>query len=64
MQELTYSIIRPNLKIMDIEECIEVQTKGINNIFNKMVTENFPNIKKVLSIQVQKASRPPNRLDK
>jgi hypothetical protein len=40
-----------------------VQAKGICNIFNKIITENFPNLKKVLPIQVQEASRTPNRLD-
>jgi hypothetical protein len=34
MQELTDSIKRPNLKIMGIEEGVEVQEKGIQNIFN------------------------------
>jgi hypothetical protein len=40
-----------------------VQAKGICNIFNKIVTENFPTLKKVFPIQVQKASRTPNRFD-
>jgi ribosomal protein L39E len=40
-----------------------VQAKGICNIFNKIITENFPNLEKELSIQVQKASRTPKRLD-
>jgi hypothetical protein len=44
MQELTNSIKRLNLRIMGIEEGEEVQAKGIHNIFNKIVTENFPNI--------------------
>jgi archaeosine-15-forming tRNA-guanine transglycosylase len=43
MQELNESIKRPNLRIMGIEEGEEVQAKGISNIFNKTVTENFPN---------------------
>jgi hypothetical protein len=47
---------------MGIEE--EVQAKGIHNIFNKIIAESFPNLKKVLPILVQKASRTPNRLDK
>jgi hypothetical protein len=63
MQELIDSIKRPNPRIMGIEEGEEVQAKGICNIFNKITTENFPNIKKVLPIQVQEASRTPNRLD-
>jgi hypothetical protein len=29
---------------MGIEEGEEVKTKGIHNIFNKMITENFPNV--------------------
>jgi hypothetical protein len=32
-------------------------------MFNKIITENSPNLKKVLSLQVQGASRTPNRLD-
>jgi hypothetical protein len=63
MQELTDSIKRPNLRIMGIEEGEEVQAKGICNIFNKIITEYFPNLEKVLPIQVQEASRTPNRLD-
>jgi hypothetical protein len=63
MQELSDSIKRPNLKIMGIEEGEEVQTEGIHNIFNKIITENFLNLEKVLPIQVQEASRTPNRLD-
>jgi hypothetical protein len=43
MQELTDSIKRPNLRIMGIEEGEEVQAKGMHNILNKIITENFPN---------------------
>jgi hypothetical protein len=63
MQELTSSIKRPNLRIMGIEEGGEVQAKGIHNIFNKIMTENFPNPEKTMPIQVQEASRTPNRID-
>jgi hypothetical protein len=41
----------------------EVQAKGLHNIFNKMITENLPNLEKVMPIQVQEASRTPNRFD-
>jgi hypothetical protein len=41
-----------------------VQAKGMHNIFNKIITENFPNLEKSMPIQVQEASRTPNRLDK
>jgi hypothetical protein len=62
MQELSDSNKRPNLRLMGIEEREEMQTKGIHNIFNKIITENFPNLKKELPTQVQEASRTPNRL--
>jgi hypothetical protein len=48
---------------MAIEEGEEVQAKGICNIFNKIITENFPNLEKTMPIQVQEASRTPNRAD-
>jgi hypothetical protein len=59
MQKLTDSIKRPNLRIMCMEE--EVQAKGICNIFNKIITENFPNLEKAMPIELQKAYRTQNR---
>jgi hypothetical protein len=56
MQELSDFIKRPNLKIMGIEG-EEVQAKGICNIFNIVIRENFPNLDKEMPIQVQEASR-------
>jgi hypothetical protein len=63
MQELTDSFKRPNLRIMSIEEGEEVQAKGICNTFNKIITENFPNLENTMPIQVQEASRTPKGLD-
>jgi hypothetical protein len=63
MQELTDSIKTPNLRIMGIEEGEWVQAKGMHNIFNKIITENFPNLEKTMPIQVQEAFRTPNRPD-
>jgi hypothetical protein len=48
---------------MGIEEGEEVQVKGLRNIFNKIITENFPNLEKDIPIQIQEASRTPNRPD-
>jgi hypothetical protein len=48
---------------MATEEGEDVQAKGICNIFNKIIAENFPNLKTDLSIRVQKASRTPKRLE-
>jgi chromosome segregation ATPase len=51
MQELTDSIKRPNLRIMGIEG-EEVQANKICSVFNKIITENFPNLEKTTPIQV------------
>jgi hypothetical protein len=40
-----------------------VQEKGMYNVFNKIITENFPNLEKAIPIQIQEASRTPNRPD-
>jgi hypothetical protein len=48
---------------MGIEEREAVQAKEICNIFNKIITENFPNLEKVLPIQLEEASRTSNRLN-
>jgi hypothetical protein len=63
MQEHTKSIKRTNLRIMGTEEGEEAQAKGICNIFNRIITENFPNLEKAMPIQVQEASRTPSRPD-
>jgi hypothetical protein len=39
---------------MGTAEGKEVKAKGMCNIFNKIITENFPNLEKTMPIQVQK----------
>jgi hypothetical protein len=41
----------------------EIQIKGINNLFNQMIAENFPNLEKERVIQVQEAYKTPNGQD-
>jgi hypothetical protein len=53
---------KPNLRLTGIKE-EEMQVKCIGNIINKIVAEIFPNLKEELPIQVQEASRKPNRHD-
>lgn len=53
---------RPNLKITGIEEGEYLQLKGPENIFNKIIEENYPNLKKEMPIKVQEVCRTPNRL--
>ena len=40
-----------------------MQIKGPENIFNKIIEENFPNLKNNIPMKVQEAYRTPNRLD-
>ena len=54
---------RPNLRMIGIEESEDYQLKGSVNIFNKIIEENFPNLKKEMPINIQEAYRTPNRLD-
>ena len=53
---------RPNLRI-GIDENEDFKIKGPVNIFNKIIEENFPNLKKEMTINIQEAYRAPNRLD-
>jgi hypothetical protein len=46
MQDIWNTTKRPNLQIKSIEEGEEVQTKGIDNLLNRIIAENFPNRKK------------------
>jgi hypothetical protein len=54
---------RPNLRIIGLEQNKDFQLKGPVNIFNKIAEENFPNLKKEMSMNMQEAYRTPNGLD-
>jgi len=54
---------RPNLRIIGIEENKDSQLKGPVNIFNKIIEENFPTLKKEIPMNIQEAYRTPNRVD-
>jgi hypothetical protein len=54
---------RPNLRIIGIEQSEDFQRKGPVNVFNKIIEENFPNLKKEIHMNIQEAYRTPNRLD-
>jgi chromosome segregation ATPase len=54
MQVYTDSIKKPKMRIMVFEEGEEVQAKGICNIFNKTITENFPNLEKTMQFRHKK----------
>jgi hypothetical protein len=54
---------RPSLRIIGVDENEDFQLKGPANIFNKIIEENFPYLKKELPMNIQEAYRTPNRLD-
>jgi hypothetical protein len=54
---------RPNLRIIGIDENEDFQLKGPVNIFNKIIEENFPNLKKETPMNIQEPYRTPNTLD-
>jgi hypothetical protein len=43
---------KPNLTIIKIEENEDSQLKGPENVFNKIIKGNFPNLKKEMAIKV------------
>jgi hypothetical protein len=52
----------PNLLIIGVDENEDFQLKGPANIFNNIIEENFPNLKKEMLMNIQEAYRTPNRL--
>ena len=54
---------RPNVRIICVENSEYSQLKGPANIFNKIIKENFPNLKKEMPINIKEAYRTPNRWD-
>ncbi|ERE81283.1 Transposase, L1 containing protein [Cricetulus griseus] len=63
IQEIWDTMKRQNLRIIGIEEGEEIQLKGTENIFNKIIEENFPNLQKDMPMKLQEAYRTPNRLE-
>jgi hypothetical protein len=63
IQEIQDTMRRPNLRIIGIDENEDFQLKGPVNIFNKIIEENFINLKKEMPMNIQEAYRAPNRLD-
>ena len=63
IQEIQDTMSTPNLQIVGVDENEDFQLKGPANIFNKIIEENFPNLKKEMPMNIQEAYRTPNRLD-
>lgn len=54
---------RQNLRLIAIEKNEDSQLKGLENVLNKIIEENFPNLKKEMAIKVQEAYKTPNKWD-
>ena len=54
---------KTKLREIGIYENEDFQLKGPVNIFNKIIEENSPNLKKEMPMSIQEAYRTPNRLD-
>jgi hypothetical protein len=63
IKEIQDTMRRPNLRIIGVDENEDFQLKGPANISNKIIEENFPNLKKEMPMNIQDAYRTPKRLD-
>ena len=52
IQEIQDTMRKPNLRIIGIEESEDSQLKGPVNTFNKIIEENFPNLKKEMPMNI------------
>jgi predicted nucleic acid-binding Zn-ribbon protein len=63
MQGIWDTMKRPKLQIMGVEKGEEIQTKGTDNLVNRIKAENFSNIEKERFTQVQEAYKTSNPQD-
>jgi hypothetical protein len=63
IQEIQDTLRRPYLSVIGVEKNEDSQFKGPANIVNKIIEENFPNLKKEMPMNIQEAYRTPNRLN-
>ena len=61
IRDLWDNIKRANLRIIGIPEGVE-KDKGMENIFEEIITGNFPNLKDT-GFKIQEAQRAPNKLN-
>ena len=61
LRELWDNIKHANIWIIGVPEG-EERDKGAENLFEEIIDENFPNLRKETDIQVQEAQRAPNKI--
>ena len=52
IQEIHDKIRRPNLRIIGIQESEDLHLKGLVNVFNKIIEQNFPNLRKEMPMNI------------
>ena len=55
IQEIQDTMRRPTLRLIGIDKNEDFQLKGPANIFNKIIEENFPNLKNDMPMNIQKS---------
>jgi chromosome segregation ATPase len=55
IQEIQDTMRRSNLRIIGVDKNEDFQLKGPANIFNKIIEENFPSLKKEMPMNIQEA---------
>ena len=62
LRDLWDNIKHTNIQIIEVPE-EEEKKKGYEKIFEEIIVENFPNMKKEIANQVQEAQRVPYRIN-
>jgi hypothetical protein len=53
---------RPNLGVIGVDENEDFSTQRASKYLQKIIEENFPNLKNDMPMNIQEAYRTPNRL--
>ncbi|KAL0615830.1 LINE-1 retrotransposable element ORF1 protein [Plecturocebus cupreus] len=61
LQEIWDYVKRPNLRLIGVPECDEENESKLENTLQDIIQENFPNLARQASIQVQEIQRTPQR---
>jgi hypothetical protein len=54
---------KTNVRIHRLKEGAEIQTKGIENLFNEIIAKSFPNLCSNIDIDIQDAFQTPSSHD-
>ncbi|KAL0600091.1 LINE-1 retrotransposable element ORF1 protein [Plecturocebus cupreus] len=61
LQEIWDYVKRPNLRLIGVPECDEENESKLEHILQDIIQENFPNLARQATIQVQEIQRTPQR---